>query len=69
MDGGGGVAEPDDGSDDDEDAFDERGDRVGDGGDEGEEHEGDDVLPEVEDAVEEELEGEPAVVEGVVFVR
>ena len=56
MDGGGGVSEPDDGDDDDEDAFDERGDGVGDWRDHGQEHEGDDVLPEVEDAVEDELD-------------
>lgn len=66
LDGRRGVAEPDDGDGDDEDAFDEGGDRVGDWGDEREEHERDDVLPEVEDAVEDEFERQAAVVQGVV---
>lgn len=51
------AAKPDNRDDDNEDAFDEGGDTVGDGGDEREENKGEDVLPEVEDAVEEELEG------------
>lgn len=68
LDGGGGVPEPDDCGDDDEDAFDEGGDGVGDWGDHGQQHEGDDVLSEVEDAVEDELDRQAAVVQRVVFV-
>ena len=69
LDGSGVVPEPDDSDDDDEDAFDERGDGVGDGGNHGQQHEGYDVLSEVEDAVEDELDGQSAVVQRVVFVR
>ena len=68
LDRGGSAAEPDNSDDDDENALDERGDRVGDRRDHGEEYECDDVLGEVEDAVEDELDGEAAVVECVVVV-
>lgn len=69
LDRGGGAAEPDDGDDDDEDALDEGGDGVGDGGDHGEDDEGEDVLGEVGDAVEDEFEREGSVVKRAGFVR
>lgn len=59
------MAEPDDGDDDDEDAFDEGGDGVGDGRDHREEYKGNDVLAEVEGAVKEKLEGEAGRAETV----
>ncbi len=54
----GAGAKPDDCDDDDENAFYQRSDAVGDGGDEGEQDESEDVLSEVEYAVEEKFEGE-----------
>lgn len=63
LDFGDGFAKPDDGEDDDEDTLDEAGDGVCDGRDHGEQDEGDDVLAEVEGAVEEEFDEEAAVVE------
>ena len=68
MNRGGAAAEPDDGDEDDEDAFDEGGDRVCDRGDHGKQHESDDVLAKVEDAVEDELECQSAMVEGRGFI-
>ena len=58
MNGCGTIAEPDDSDHDDEYALDEGGDGVGDWRDEREEDEGEHVLGEVEDSIEEEFEGE-----------
>lgn len=65
LDPGGWAAEPDEGDGDDEDALEQAGDGVGDGGDHGQQLEGDDVLAKVERAVEDELENQAAVVEAL----
>ena len=58
-------AEPDDGDDNDEDAFQQRGDAVSDWRNHRQQDKGEDILPEVERAVEDELHRQAAVIERV----
>ena len=54
------AAKPEDGGNDDEDALDEGSDGVGYWGDKGKENEGENILGEVEDSIEDEFKGEAA---------
>lgn len=63
MYGSGFAAKPDYSSDDDEDALDKGRNGVSNRGDHGEQHEGNNVLAEVKNAVEDELQSQSAVIE------